>query len=115
MKNKSDNLTNNYERKNPIQEQVPQYKSYDELNLMDSFLFESATEKPEKAAVIAKPIIERATGRKVNRLIVHSQKDLKGINVNMHGIRMDVYTEEIQESTDGDEISIELHGKNSSR
>jgi len=105
MEINSNNLIQSYERKNPIQEQVSQYKMYEELNLMDSFLFESETEKPEKAAVIAKPIIERATGRKVNRLIVHSQKDLKGINVNMHGIRMDVYTEEIQESTDGDEIS----------
>ena len=63
---------------------------------MDSYLFESVTEEPEKAAIVAKPIIERATGRKVGKRIVHPQKDLKGINLNAHGIRMDVYTEEVQ-------------------
>ena len=105
MKINSNVLTQSYERKNPIQEQVSQYKPYEDLNLMDSFLFESATEDPEKAAIVAKPVIERATGRKVGKLIVHSQKDLKGINVNMHGIRMDVYTEELQETIDGNQVT----------
>lgn len=104
MKINSNVLTQSYERKNPIQEKTSQYKLYEELNLMDSFLFEAATENSEKAAIVAKPIIERATGRKVGKLIVHSQKELKGINVNMHGIRMDVYTEEVQETFDGNEI-----------
>ena len=105
MNNKSDNLRTNYERKNPIQEKTSQCKPYEELSLMDSYLFESVTEDPEKAAIVVKTIIERATGRNVGKLIVHSQKDLKGINVNMHGIRMDVYTEEVQETIEGDEIT----------
>jgi len=72
---------------------------------MDSFLFETATEKPDRAVVIARPIIERATGRKVKQLIVHAQKDLKGINVNTHGIRMDVYTEEVEETPEGNVVT----------
>ena len=104
MKINSYNLKQSHERKNLILEKKSQYKPYEELNLMDSFLFESVTENPEKAVVVAKPIIERATGRRVKTLVVHSQKDLKGINVNRHGIRMDVYTEEIQETQDGSEV-----------
>lgn len=105
MKINSNVLTQSYERKKPIQEKTSQYKPYEELNLMDSFLFESVTEKPESAVVIAREIIECTTGQKVGKLIVHSQKDLKGINVNMHGIRMDVYTEEVQETKDGDRLT----------
>ncbi len=43
--------------------------------------------------------------RKVKKLIVQPQKDLKGINVNKHGIRMDVYTEEIDEAPEGNQIT----------
>ena len=105
MKSNSDNLKFSYERKNLVQEQYSHLKPYEELNLMDSFLFESVTEKPENAEVIARVIIERATGQKVKKLVVHPQKELKGINVNKHGIRMDVYTEEISETAEGDEIT----------
>lgn len=105
MKITSNNLTKSYERKTPVPEQYSHIKPYEELNLMDSFLFETATEKPENAITVAKPIIERATGRKVQKLVVHPQKDLKGINVNTHGIRMDVYTEEVAETPDGNEVT----------
>lgn len=72
----STNPTTSYKRDIPIQEQVFPIKPFEELNLMDSFLFESATEKPENAVIIARAIIERATGRKVAKLVVHPQKDL---------------------------------------
>lgn len=51
----------------------------EELNLMDSFLFEASTEDSEDAVKIAKIIIERVTGHLVKNLTVESQKELKGI------------------------------------
>ena len=54
IKSQKFNLFN--ERKNSIQEQNFPTKSYEELNLMDSFLFEAATEKAEHAEIIAKVI-----------------------------------------------------------
>ncbi len=88
MKNKSNNLL-------PINEREKHFpKPLEELTMMDSFLFEAATEDVENAKIIAKSIIERTTGRKVNNLIVQTQKQLKGINTNKHGIRMDIYTTE---------------------
>ena len=45
MEINSNNLTQVYESKNTVQEQNFQQKKYEELNLMDSFLFESVTEK----------------------------------------------------------------------
>ena len=105
MKITSNNLTQSYEREAPFPEQHSHIKPYEELNLMDSFLFETVTEKPENAIVVAKPIIERATGRRVQKLVVHPQKDLKGINISTHGIRMDVYTEEVVATHSGNEVT----------
>lgn len=90
------------EREISIHKQNSPRKKYEELTLMDSFLFESVTEKTENALVISKVIIERATGRKVEKLVVEAQKELKGININNHGIRMDVYTTEMDETLEED-------------
>ena len=72
---------------------------------MDSFLFESATENPENAIIISRVIIERVTGKKVGNLVVYPQKDLKGINISKHGIRMDIYTEELEETKDAPSVT----------
>lgn len=69
-------------------------KTLQELNLIDSFLFGASTEKPQNAEFIAKLIIERATGRKVGKVSVVSEKTLSGIDMRYHGIRMDLYIEE---------------------
>ena len=66
----------------------------EELDMMDSFLFEAATEDAEKAEKIARIIIERVTGHRVKNLIIESQKSLKGINIDKRGIRMDLYSME---------------------
>jgi len=101
MKVKSNKNNSDYKRKNIIHEHKSPIKSYEELTLMDSFLFESVTETTENAMAISKIIIERATGRKVGKLLVEAQKELKGINVTNHGIRMDVYTTELDEMVEG--------------
>lgn len=97
MKNISNHLLPIYERKNIFPNSSTTPKPLEELSMMDSFLFEAATEDVENAKLIAKSIIERTIGRKVNHLVVETQKQLKGINTNKHGIRMDVYTSETDE------------------
>lgn len=69
-------------------------KPLDELDMMDSYLFEAITEDTENAKKIAKIIIERVTGHQVKNLIIETQKQLKGINVDKRGIRMDLYSVE---------------------
>ena len=69
-------------------------KSFQELSLVDGFLFGASTENPEDAKYIAKIIIERATGRKVNEVTVTQEKPLLGVEVGYHGIRMDLYVTE---------------------
>ena len=61
-------------------------KPFQELNLVDGFLFGASTENPEDAEYIAKLIIERATGKKVREVTVTQEKPLLGIDVGYHGI-----------------------------
>ena len=98
MQNISENLLPINEREKHLSIPSATPKPLEELTMMDSFLFEAATEDVENAKIIAKSIIERSTGRKVNNLVIQAQKQLKGINTNKHGIRMDVYTSETDEN-----------------
>ncbi len=69
------------------------FKPLQELNLIDSFLFGASTEKIQDAEFIAKLIIERATNEKVDKISVVPEKELTGIDICHHGIRMDLYVE----------------------
>lgn len=71
-------------------------KTLQELNLIDAFLFSASTENPKNAELIAKLIIERATGRKVKEISVVPEKQLLGIDIRQHGIRMDLYITEYE-------------------
>jgi len=66
-------------------------KPLQNLNLINSFLFDSSMENPENAKVIAKIIVKRATGRELqNDFTVETQKELKAIEPGKRGIRLDV-------------------------
>ena len=71
-------------------------KSLQDLDLINSFLFRASTENSEDAKFIAKLIIERATGRKVEQISVESEKSLMGLDLGQHGICMDLYVEEYE-------------------
>ena len=73
------------------------YKPLQELNLIDAFLFAVSTEKIQDAEFIAKLIIERATNEKVDQITVVPEKELTGIDIGHHGIRMDLYVEEYED------------------
>ena len=61
------------------------YKSFQKLSLINSFIFSASTEKPENAKFIAKLIIERATGKKVEEISVTQEKTLLGIDICPYG------------------------------
>ena len=73
------------------------YKPLQELDLIDAFLFGASTEKTQDAEFIAKLIIERATNEKVDQITVVPEKELTGIDIGHHGIRMDLYVEEYED------------------
>ena len=98
--NKS-NTINSYERKGVLSNDVIPTKTLQDLNMMDSFLFEATTEDMENAKKIAKIIIKRTTGHAVENLVIEPQKQLKGLSLDRHGIRMDLYMQENTAFQDG--------------
>ena len=100
--NKS-NTNNSDKRKCVYSNDITPTKTLQDLNMMDSFLFEATTEDIENAKKIAKVIIRRATGHYVENLIIEPQKQLKGLSLDKHGIRMDLY---MQETPSEDNASI---------
>ena len=73
-------------------------KSLQDLNLVDSFLFSASTENPQNAEFIAKLIIERATGRRIKEISVMPEKQLEGVDIMHHGIRMDLCIMEYEDN-----------------
>lgn len=85
-------------------------RKLEELNLLDDFLFTEASNDEQTSEVMLKLIIERATGLKVDRLSIESQKTVNGLDSDMHGIRMDVFIREItEEGKLGQLFDIEPH------
>lgn len=65
-------------------------KPLQDLNLINSFLFDSSMENPEDAKFIAKTIVKRATGRELSNFTVETQKEFKSIEPGKRGIKLDV-------------------------
>ncbi len=79
------------------------HKSFDELNLNDSFLFGYSTENPKNAEIIARIIIKRVLKRDLKCVRIAQEKTILGITHDAHGIRMDLYVEELAEN--GEELA----------
>ena len=71
-------------------------KALEDLNLIDAFMFDVSTEKIQNAEVIAKVIVERATGKKLGRVIIEAEKSIRGIDTLHHGIRLDLFISELE-------------------
>ena len=78
-------------------------KSLKDLNLLDSFLFSTATVDPNNAKLIARVIIRRVFGWNLTDIEVGTEKQYPGISVGQKGIRLDL---EVIEKEDGKIVRI---------
>ena len=78
----------------PYREQIYKKKKLEELNLMDAFLFDVSTERPENAEIIARTIVRRVVGHDLQEITVESQKQFCGLDLGKRGIRMDLWVRE---------------------
>ncbi len=93
MQNTSNILTTNHKRENILLNESPKRKLED-LNMIDAFLFDKATTSVQNAVMISKVIIKRATGLDVKNIVVETEKQIPGMDLNKRGIRLDVYLTE---------------------
>lgn len=80
-------------------------RSIEELNLLEDFLFTEASIDKKTSQILMRLIIERATKLKVGRLVIEPQKTINGIDMDCHGIRLDVSVQEVTEQ-DGNTIQL---------
>ena len=90
MKNTSNILTTNHKRENILLNESPKRKLED-LNMIDAFLFDKTTASVKNAITISKVIIKRATGLDIQNIIVETEKQIPGMDINKRGVRLDVY------------------------
>lgn len=93
------NISN--QNKVPYQGQIQRKKELKDLNMMDAFLFDALTEKPEDAKVIARTIVRRVLGHDLREIMVESQKQFLGLELGQRGIRMDLWVRETETDTEG--------------
>ncbi len=93
MKNTSNYLTTDHKRENILLNESPKRKLED-LNMIDAFLFDKATASVKNAITISKIIIKRATGLDVENIVVETEKQISGMDLNKRGVRLDVYLTE---------------------
>lgn len=70
-------------------------RTLNDLNLMDSFLFSAITERTQNAEVVARLVVERATGLKLGKVIIETEKQLLGIDTQHRGVRLDLCISEL--------------------
>ena len=90
----------------PYQGQNHQKKKLKDLNLMDAFLFDVSTEKPEDAKVSARIIVRRVMGHDLQEITVESQKQFRGLDITKKGIRMDLC---VRENIEGEKPVVRLY------
>ena len=66
-------------------------RSVQSMNLIDGFLFTNVTENEEDAKLVIGTILSRVLGRKVDNIIVETEKVFNGIDTKHHGIRLDAH------------------------
>ncbi len=79
-------------------EATRQFRPLSELNLMDNFLFRTMLMQEDVAEEFCRILLKTFLGREVRKVKVIPQKEIPGIDTNLHGIRMDAYIEAISGS-----------------
>ena len=77
---------------------VPVFRTLDELNVIDNFLFQQMISDKEDGEEFVRILLGRILGRRIRNLTIVPQKNVLGIDTNKHGICMDAYIQEVPES-----------------
>ena len=81
-------------------------RSVQSMNLIDGFLFNSVTENKEDAKLIIGIILSRVLGKRVDNVIVETEKVFNGIDTKYHGIRLDAH---IKKDADSDNLQATVY------
>lgn len=81
------------------------FRPLSELNLMDNFLFHEMIADKESGEEFCRILLKTFLNKEVRHVKIIPQKDIYGLDTDMHGIRMDAYLETIG---DGDTVDADI-------
>lgn len=76
------------------------YRPLEELNLIDDFLFQELLIQEGDGEEFCRILLSTILEKTIRKVRVVPQKNVLGIDVNRHGIRMDAYIEDISDEAD---------------
>lgn len=76
------------------------YRPLEELNLIDDFLFQEMLTQEGDGEEFCRILLSTILGKTIRNVRVVPQKNVLGIDVKSHGIRMDAYIEDISDEAD---------------
>jgi len=75
----------------------PKFRPLSELNLIDNFLFHKMIDDKETGEEFCRILLRTILGKEIRHIRITPQKELYGLDTDMHGIRMDAYLEDISD------------------
>ncbi len=74
------------------------FRPLSDLNLIDNFLFHEMIADKESGEEFCRILLRTFLNKEIRHVKITPQKDLYGLDTDMHGIRMDAYLEDISDS-----------------
>ncbi|MCR5473563.1 MAG: Rpn family recombination-promoting nuclease/putative transposase [Lachnospiraceae bacterium] len=84
-------------------------KPLEKMNVIDDFLFNEIMADEENGLEVCRMILICVLKRKIGKIHYTPQKNVPGISEDKHGIRLDAYVTEINESPGGEEEDINVY------
>lgn len=73
------------------------FRPLSELNLMDNFLFHAMLMQEDVGEEFCKILLKTILGKEIKRVRITPQKEIPGIDTNLHGVRLDAYIEDVSD------------------
>ncbi|MBQ2934757.1 MAG: Rpn family recombination-promoting nuclease/putative transposase [Lachnospiraceae bacterium] len=87
---------------------TPAFRKLEDLNLIDNFLFQEMLTQQEDGEKFARILLKTILGKPIRNVKIVPQKNIPGIDVDKHGIRLDAYIEEVEDELNGEMADAEI-------
>ncbi len=87
---------------------TPTFRKLEDLNLIDNFLFQEMLTQKEDGEKFARILLKTILGKPIRNVKIVPQKNIPGIDVDKHGIRLDAYIEEVVDDLNGEMADAEI-------
>lgn len=71
------------------------FRSLEELNLLDDFLFQEMVSSPDVGEEFCRILLKVILGKEIRRVRITPQRAVQGASTKKHGIRLDAYIQDV--------------------